>query len=360
MAKTKKKMPTFWKAYIIYVVCFIAIAAAALAFFYKYMAAYEEGGSKAFMRRYMSSLEQGYVSAELEKQLDGLDESIKSREENLEFVKALLADAGYARVPGEKGEGYETMAIYSNGQQIGKIKAQFSGEKQLGFEIWELGEESWDLSAFVKSESCYLPENYTFKVGNAQYSAGSDKKEYKALDYVYRRYEGAPYMYSFESGKYIGEAEVKYIDHNGNEVSKDQLTEQYFLNNCDKQLHDRLAQFGELFINRYVDFGAVNGGYFFGNYGLLKEVMQPDSEIWKRITDSWGIIFYGNTEYCKIHNLKVNICSQLADNLYLVDVSYDTETKAPYEDPVWDDNFARVVAVENEEGNLVTVSMYNY
>ena len=203
-------------------------------------------------------------------------------------------------------------------------------------------------------------ENYTFKVGNAQYSAGSDKKEYDALDYVYRRYEGAPYMYSFESGKYIGEAEVKYIDHNGNEVAEDQLTEQYFLNNCDKQLNDRLAQFGELFINRYVDFGAVNGGYFFGNYALLKEVMQPDSEIWQRITDSWGIIFYGNTEYCKIHNLKVNICSQLADNLYLVDVSYDTETKAPYEDPVWDDNFARVVAVENEEGNLVTVSMYNY
>ena len=359
MDKTKKRMSAFWKFYIIYVLVFAAVIAGGLMFFYKYMAAYEEAGSQAFLRHYMSELKQGAVSEELEKQLDVLDENIKSREESLAFVKELLADSGYARIPGEKGEGYETVAVYSNGNQIGKIKTQFSGETRMGFELWELAEESWDLSAFIQSESCYLPENYTFKVGNADYSAGKDKIEYEVLDYVYPRYENVPYMHKFESGMYIGDAEVKYYDHNGKEVNSDQLNEQFFLNNCDKALHDRLAEFGELFINRYVDFGAVNGGYFFGNYGLLKELMQPDSEIWNRITESWGIIFYGNTEYCKILDLDVNICSKLADNLYLIDVSYDTETKA-WADPVWDDNFARIVAVENEEGDLVTVSMYNY
>ena len=164
-----------------------------------------------------------------------------------------------------------------------------------------------------------------------------------------------PFMYNYESGKYLGEAEVKVFDAVGNELSEDQLTEQYFLNNCDEALYKSLAEFGELFVNRYVDFGALTGYSLMG----MTQIMEPDTELWERITSSWGIMYYANTQYCNIHNLKINFCSELADNLYLIDVSYDTETKG-VGTPVWDDNFTRVVARVNVNGIMKAVAMYNY
>ena len=360
MAK-KKRVSTFTKAMLIYVLVFAALAAGALYFFYNYMAAYEVSGSKSCMKEYMSQLDAGIVPEGFNAELDKLDENVQSREETIRWLKGLLSEAGYVRVGSESGEDYETYDLISRGRKIGKVRVEHRGVEQYGLKMWELAEESYDLSGFMTSVSYFMPEDYTLQVGNARYSAGEETKEYKALDYVYDRYEGITDMHKFESGLYIDGAELKFLDAKGNEITEEQFTEQYFLNNCDEALEERLKTFGLDFMDRYVKYGSVYGGHdnFFVNFYNLKLVMLREGELYKRLDTEWGVLFYSSTVYCNILDSNVNICSQLADNLYLIDISYTTETKG-FADAVVSDNFIRVVAVEDEFGNLMATNLYNY
>ena len=56
---------------------------------------------------------------------------------------------------------------------------------------------------------------------------------------------------------------------------------------------------------------------------------------------------------------KTQIKPENGEEYYLVDVSYDTETKASA-DAVFDDNYVRLIAIEDKLGRLLAVSMYNY
>ena len=360
MAK-KKRVSTFTKAMLIYVLVFAVLAAGALCFFYNYMAAYEVSGSKSCMKNYMSRLDEGIVPEGFNAELDKLDESVQSREENIQWLKGLISEAGYVRVGSESGEDFETYDLISRGRKIGKIRVEFSGVEKFGLKMWEVTEESYDLSGFMTSVSYYMPEDYTLQVGNASYLAGEETKEYKALDYVYERYENIPQIHKFESGLYIDGAAVKLIDARGNEISEEQLTEQYFLNNCDEALDERLETYALDFLDRYVKYGSVYGGRdnFFVNFYNLKLVMLREGELYKRLDTEWGVLLYSSTVYCNILDSNVNIRSQLGENLYLMDISYTTETKG-FADAVVSDNFIRVVAVEDEFGNLMATNLYNY
>ena len=358
MAK-KKRVSTFTKAMLIYVLVFAAVAAGALYFLYNYMAAYEVSGSKPCIKEYMASLEQGVVPAALEAELDKLDESIQSREESKAWLAELVSEASCAKDSKESGQDYITYKLISRGRQIGSVRVENTGEEVYGLEMWAVAGDSFNIDGFIKNVSYYLPEDYSLIVGDAVIGASEECKEYKALNYVYDRFSGIPQMHKFQSGNFLENVSVSIKDFRGNEIGEEQLTEQYFLNNCDEELQARLSAFGEDFINRYVDFLAINGGNFYKNFISLDNIMLYDSELYNRIHSSWGGIFYTNTVYCKIHSLDVNFCAQLAENLYLVDVKYHTETKG-LADPVWEDNFARVVAVEDENGQLVATQMYNY
>lgn len=359
MDKKRKGLSLFQKGMIIYVVAFIIIAAAALVLLYNFIGVYEVSGSKSCLNGYMDNLKQGIVPAVFEQELEQLDESIQSREDNLKWLSELVSEAGYARVPSENGAEYEDYAIVSRGVEIGRIRLAPMGVEKFGLEFWKVEDESYDLSSFIKSESFFLPENYTLQVGDASISAGTEKREYEVLDYVYKRYDNLPYMHNFDSGSYIGDVDVVIKDDKGNVLSEDQLTEQYFLNNCDDELKARLEEFGKGFAYSYVNYGSNNGGAVYANFGKLHEIMDHNSEVYERVMSVWGGIFYTYTEYCNILSLDVNICSELADNLYLIDVSYTTETKG-YADPVITDNYARIVAYETDYGQLLATNMYNY
>ena len=354
-----KKLPPFAKGMLIYVAVFAVIAAAVLAFLYNYIAYYELSGSKKCLNNYMESLDAGNVPAACEQVIEKLDLSVCSKEENLQWISQLLSEAGYARSAVESGAEYEEYSIISRNVEIGKIRLAPSGEEKFGLKLWEVTEESYDLDYFVNNVSYVLPGDYTIQVGNSLVSAGTEEHEYKALGYMYDRYDEIPYMYDFVSGNFLGDAEIVIKDPTGKVLSEDQLTEQYFLNNCDANMEARLDEFGREFVQRYVDYGAVNGGSLLYNLVRLRDILDHECELYHRINTNWGSVLYSNTEYCKILSMDVNFCCEAAENLYVVDVSYTTETKG-LADPVVSDNFTRVVASENAEGKLLVVDMFNY
>lgn len=358
MAKKKGRF-RFLKGMLIYIFVFALLAAAVLAFLYSYFEEYEQAGSKACIRDYFAQLKQGAVPENIDTQLVGLDLRVRSAEDNDAWVVELLSEAGYAKLHGESNENAESYSVISRGMQIGKVRIEKSGEGKYGLERWHVTEESYDLSGFKNTQTFYLPEDYSLQVGNATISAGGETKEYEALGYVYERYAEMPMLHLFESGSYLGDVDVKILDAGGNELSEEQLTEQYFLNNCDEELQKKLVAFGEEFVKRYIDYGAVNGGTFLYNFLQFKDIMLTGGELYNRVNTNWGAVLYSSTEYCNILDLKVNFCCRLDDNLFLVDVSYTTETKGTA-DPVVGDNRVRIVGLEDVDGQLVASQMYYY
>ena len=355
----RKPMPLFWKVFIVYVLFVGLVFAAGLRYVYLALDTYEMSGAHGYIDNYMSGLRNGITSVKMEKELDVLDENIADKEKNLKFIRKLLAEAYYEPVAEESGESFETLAIYTGQQQIGEIKIRFSGATRYGFELWEMADESWDFSAYISDDSCYLPEGYSFNVGKAVYTAGEETKNFETLSPFYERYEDLPTMYLYRSGKYLGEVKKAKLDAEGNELSEEQLNEQYYLNNCDEELNERLTTFAEDFVDDYVDFRAVADNYFYGNYMSLKELIEPKSLLWEAVEESVKTDDFIPALYGKVSDFKVNICSQLAENLYMIDLNYTSEIKHN-EDPVVEKCSVRLIVRENAKGKLVAVSMDKY
>ena len=355
----KKWLSPFGKGMLIYVGVFLLLCLAVWTFFYFYIETYEVAGSKGCMREYVSGLHAGQLPEACDEPLKQLDASIKSEEESRALLQELLSDATYMRTPGESGEGYEVYSLFGGGQELGRVRVEPTGKERFGFALWQVTEENYDLQPLTKNVSFLLPADYSVSVGKAELKAEGKGQEYESLRQLYGEYENMPLLYDFVSGSWIGDAEIVIRDGQGTVLSEEQLCESYYLSNLSGEEKTLVEDFGTEFIHRYVDYGAVNGGNFFYNFSRLKAVMDPYGELYARVNSGWGGIFYTSTKYCEILSLEVNFSTKLQEDLYLVDLSYETETQG-LADPVRSDNNARVLVIRDDHGVLLSTAMYNY
>ncbi len=355
----KKGLSLFGRAMLIYAGAFLALSLAVWIFLWLYIGAYEVAGSKGCMRDYVASLQEGQIPQACEVQLQKLDFTIKSEEESRAFLQEKLQGAGFMRVPGESSEGKEAYSLICDREEIARIQVEDTGKSRFGFAVWQVTEENYDLEPLSQQVSYSLPEGYRVTVGSGEAKPGPEKAEFESLKHLYERFEGMPYLAQYSSGLYLGEAEVKIYNEQGALCDPEQLSEAFFLSNLSGEAKTEVEDFGRDFIQRYVDYGAINGGNFYYNFARLKHVMDPYGELYARVNSGWGGIFYTNTKYCEILSMEVNFSTQLQEDLYLVDLSYRTETQGLAE-PVESDNNARVVVIRDEYGALLATAMFNY
>lgn len=359
MTKLKKKLPPFARGVLIYVCVFVAIALAALIVLHSFLAAYERSRPQSFLNNYLSSLSEASLPDCCEELLLTLDENIASAEESRAFMYSIIKDSRPVKTSGSSSSGEIEYSFVAEDKILGSLTMTHSGKKSFDFETWQLEDISLDFSPWINTSVVSVPADYTVYVNDflLDESYRTDEHvKYQALGQNYENYDSLPYMTRLESGSYLGDAELKILDSNMNELSISELSETRFLSNCSAELEEQLSGFAREYINCYSAFAA--NVYYFEARNAYLALLNPESAIYERMSQSFMGFGFSGLISSALKDSSINLCSDLGNNLYLVDASF-TLTVTALQGPVDVDNDLRLLIIDDGEQYLVD-AVYNY
>lgn len=327
MSKTKK-MSSFRKGLLIYVGIFVLVALIALSVLYAFLHAYEQSRPDTTVLNYIDNLRKQGLTESGQQALNLLDENLQSREESMNRLSARMQSMTCRKDSKRSSQGELFYNLYSDDQCIGYIGLKTSEKHTFGLTFWDVAEENFDFSAFTGSVQMTLPEDYKLFVNGVELDESyitDSAVQYETLSGFYEHYDNLPMLVHYESGKYIGDAEVVIKDGKGNEVSQDKLNEAYYLDNCDPAKAEKISEFADEFVDRYVFFCANTNQNEYGNYDYLAQIVKPESPLLDRMYNAFWSFGYTTVYSCDIVSRNINLISDLGD-CYLVDYSYATDT----------------------------------
>lgn len=356
----RKKMSSFRKGLLIYIGIFVLIAVIALSVLYGFLHAYEQSRPDTAVLNYISALEQKGLTEEGEKALAELDENLQSREESMELLSAKMQALTCRKDSKRSSQGELFYNLYSDDQCIGYVGLKNSDKTAFGFTFYEVAEEEFDFSAFTNSVTRTIPADYQLFVNGQRLDESyitDEEVKYETLSGFYEHYDNIPTLVSYESGKFIGDAQVTIKDADGSEVAEENLNEAYYLNNCHEDTASRISDFADDFIDRYVFFCANTNKNEYANYDYLLGLVKPDSPLQDRMYNAFWAFGYTTVYSCDIVSRNINLISDLGD-YYLVDYSYTTETVSNGGSALEDSNVRFLIS--DNDGTLLAEAIYNY
>lgn len=362
MSEKTKKLSGFAKGLIIYAAVFILIAAVLLGLLYGFCSAYENSRPYNSIESYLGSIDKDSLPDACEKVISELDTNICPAEESRSLLAELLQNADYVKAVQLCSPERLAYNIKTEDTPLGTIYLEKSDNSSFGFSVWEPVEEVYDLSPIVKTTNYDLPEGYSVSVNG--FKLGRENIKYKNLSYqtlllCYEYYDTLPTLRRFESGKYIGEAEVEFFDADGNRVAEENLNESYYLNNCTDEQEKLLKDFSDEVIRRYVLLCANIDHNEVGNYMHMKEIIVPESQLHDRMRISFYALGYSSIRSCEIVSTDMNICCDLGNGKYFTDLSYAVETWG-LADPVTTEQNIQLIISYDALNQLKAEAMFNY
>lgn len=96
---------------------------------------------------------------------------------------------------------------------------------------------------------------------------------------------------------------------------------------CKGTLRKELEEFAGEYIRRYVAFSADVGFMSTINYHSIIELVVPDGELQNRLHQAFGSFGFVCAKESEVKELRTESCSEVGENRYVVEVSYDTDTR---------------------------------
>ena len=358
---TEKRSSRFLRGLLIYILAFLLLAGAVLLVFDLWLRAFEATRPETAMRIwYAQLLEQGTDEA-CAAALSSVDEQIQSREESEAFIAALLRKGDYREDVGRGGEDTHVYTIRSDGQILGRVTLRPDGHTRFGMNEWAVAEEEFDFSPYFGSATVTVPPNYSVWLDDVRLDESyiSDPAvPYAELSQFEGVLEGLPVLYRYDSGRYLGQTELRVLDAAGNPVSPEDRNELFYLDNCDDETQAALTEFAVDYIQRYVLFTANIEQSYESGYSNLAWLVVPGSSLSIRlqraVLDGWR----SNAISCKLSGPEIRLISDLGDNGYLVDLSYETNTSTMY--ATVEDSYQVRLLVTEYNGRLRAYAMYYY
>lgn len=360
MSKRKTRF-RFSRFLLIYALVLLLLGAAALFVLNLYLRAFEATRPATAMAAYFETLTAAGGDDACRAALSGLDTAVQSEEEGLAFVSELLREADYAELAGGGEAELKRYRLRSGGEALGTVTLRRGGETRMGLTGWEVSGEVFDFSPWMEQGSVTVPADCRVCVGDALLGPGNvadDAVPYEALRECYEHFEDMPRMLRYEWGPCLGELPLRVLDAQGRELSGQELNEAAFLDNCDEQTKTALRDFAGEFVRCYVAFTAAVEQDFEDSYPALARLLLPGSPLHERLSRAAYDKWWSNTRSCTLEELNVNLCTDLGNGSWLIDLSYVTRTVA-FAEPVVEQYNLRLV-VQDFGGRLRASNLYNY
>ena len=354
--KKKKKKSFFWLGMLLYAVIFLACAFFGLKFLWGFMEAYEASRPNNTVAAYMEQLTNEYVVKQNQNVIDQIDHNLQSEEECRDILLAELE--GGIRYAKKSKECTDTRLVYVlkvGTRVIGEFAIEAGEPDKFGFSIWEVTDESFDMSYLIgQKQTVTAPDVCTVSVNGTVLDESyiiQDNIPYEGIKDYYKDYD-LPSQVTYEAGPLLGEFQMVVADPDGTEVTFDENTDwsKYYYN-CTEEETENLDTFVKKFLECYVDFTGSNKNTRHTTYNALIKHVVSDSDLAKRLKDAIAGLQFGQSKGDEIVDIATHLRIRL-DDKFLVDITYKVDTTGK-EGVVRTTTNARLLIAETSKGMKV-------
>lgn len=361
MENKKRGGSRFVRGLLIYCLIFLLLAAAVIFVLGLYLRAYEASRSTTCVQNYINSCAAGKLTYGWGSSLAGLDNRLLSEEQSRAFIQEKLAGASYREVRSENS-GEKRYALYdADGVCFEHLTLRQQGAASWGFTSWEVVGESCDVSPYTHSYTVTVPSEYRVLLGDTELDVSFLAETgipYTILEPCGELVHNLPTKVRYETGPCLVDAPITVLNAWGKEVPADKQDEYHYLANCSSEVQGRLEEFSLRYLNAYLPYAGDLYRNGLGFWGDLSKLIVRDGELEQRLIAARKGFGYGNTKSIEIVDHTVNLCTDLKDGHYVVDLLYRTETVG-LEGPIQEDNRVRLLIWEENE-QLFAEAMYHY
>lgn len=364
MSKTRKGIPKFAIAMIVYAVVFLLLAGAGLTFFWDYMEAYESSRPKVAINAYMQSLTEEHICDLSQELIDQVDHNIQTEEQCRAYIMDAIGEISYAKKSKESSDMRQVFVLRTHNKVIGEFSIVARPDGKYGFSPWYFENESFDISTldlFGEGYQTMVPFDHTVTVNGFALTGDyitEDKIAYEEIEEYYDDFE-LPYRVVYSVAPIMGQMEAVVTDPSGKAVSFDENTDwtPYF-HNCTENEREELETFIAEFLNRYITYTGSRKNSRYVNYYRLIPYVVMESDFGFRLENAIGGLEFGQSTYFEVTSIKTNHQVCLEEGRYLCDISYEVDIGGN-DGVVRDYKDAKIIVVRTEEGLKVeSVNIY--
>jgi len=350
---------------VIYAVVFLALMAAGLTVFWKFIEAYEFSRPKNTVNAYMDQLTVERMCAASDELYASVDQSIILGRNQFDQVirDSITEEVTCAKKTSESSEDRQVYVLRCGRQVIGEFVIEAGEEDAFGFRAWQVAEESFDFSHLMGSSvSITVPSEYEVYTGDSilldeSYITEKDI-HYSALEEYYDDYS-LPTMVTYTVDNFLGEMTLVAKDPSGNAVEITPETDMNsLLPQCTAEEAAKVEAFAKEFMRVWVIFsGSANDNVTY-NYHIVRKMLSSDGVMAQRLYSALEGLTYAQSGGDSIQELTINRIVPLEDGYYVCDVTYIVQTYGR-NGPVNTTNNMKLMLVTETDGlKLKTMESY--
>lgn len=346
MAKKRgKKRSGLWFALgmFLYAVVFLGAAAYGLKYLWGILEefeakeSYEEQVTGNPIDDYMASLT-------LERVLDAataevyatLNQDIQTEEECRQMLAACLTGEFTRAKVMEMGMTSESSEIrydiYCGTHKVGRVTTSSHIEDRYGFTVWEVTDETFDLTNLVLKEEMMgqvftvtVPHDHTVSVNGVALDESyiiESGKQYELLAEFYEDY-ALPTIVTYQAGPFMGDVEPVITNPAGEAVTIDENTDwNSFLNNCSQEEISGIQDFLDEFMASYVKYTSSNKETRYDAYSKVIKYMVKKGELADRMKRALDGMQYNHIRNAYLLSVTQHHCVNIGNDRYMVDITY--------------------------------------
>ncbi len=362
MKRKKSKWLRFVLGMVIYALVVLLIACVGLKFLWDFADEYERSLPMHKINEYVASLNEAKVKKISIDFVSTLDKNIQSEEEAYaEIWKCFVGGVQYQQISTDSSANSITYLIRNREHELGRVTLVKNGDA-LAEKTWSVGNEEYDFSFLLNSDSFIVPEYWVVRVGErrlgVQYIV-DPRVEYSFLGEFYNQSFPMPYLAEYEIDNYIGDPEIRFYDADGNEQTRFTLTDgRDQMPRVSGRSYDTFVSFAEDFIPLYVNCLSNVSKNAGTNYQRLRPYLVPDSELDQRIQAAFGGQAFAQSRGTQIRDIQIHDVYNLGMEYFIVDLSYTVDTYSDKGLSTSDTDMYLVVFRDDETLQALMVSLY--
>ena len=326
--KKKSKWLSFILGMVIYAIAVLLAASVALKLLWDFAAEYEIELPSYKMNEYVSSLNETHVRKISEDFISSLDRNIQSREDAFAVIwKAFVPGVRYRQISTEDGGNTVTYMVYNKDHDLGRVTLVKNGEG-LGRKTWSVSEEEYDFSYLKNTERFIVPNHWVVRCGDRRLGVQyiiDPRVEYAFLHELYGKEISMPYLAEYEISNYIGDANVRFFDPNGEEQARFTYTDgREQITRVSGASRNNFINFAENFVPLYVDCLSNVTKSANLNYQRIRSYLVPNGDLDKRLKGATPGQVFSQTYGIDRSDVRVHDIFNLGNEYYIIDLSYST------------------------------------
>ena len=326
--RKKSKWLSFILGMVIYAIVVLLAASVALKLLWDFAAEYEIELPSYKMNEYVSSLNETHVRKISEDFISSLDRNIQSREDAFAVIwKAFVPGVHYRQISTEDGGNTVTYMVYNKDHDLGRVTLVKNGEG-LGRKTWSVSEEEYDFSYLKNTERFIVPNHWVVRCGDRRLGVQyiiDPRVEYAFLHELYGKEISMPYLAEYEISNYIGDANVRFFDPNGEEQARFTYTDgREQITRVSGASRNNFINFAENFVPLYVDCLSNVTKSANLNYQRIRSYLVPNGDLDKRLKGATPGQVFSQTYGIDRSDVRVHDIFNLGNEYYIIDLSYST------------------------------------